>query len=129
MKPIGESATFHDPCQIVRRGGLEAAARRVLAALGFELVELRGPRPHRLLLRRWRRRRLEPARRATARQGVRDQAEQVDATGAEHCVTSCGQCRITLEMGARNAQVGQDECESLLELVADHLVEEDAMTP
>jgi Fe-S oxidoreductase len=28
-------ATFHDPCQIVRRGGLEAAARRVVAALGF----------------------------------------------------------------------------------------------
>ena len=28
---IGETATFHDPCQIVRRGGLEAAARRVLA--------------------------------------------------------------------------------------------------
>ena len=22
---IGETATFHDPCQIVRRGGLEAA--------------------------------------------------------------------------------------------------------
>ncbi|MBK6395788.1 MAG: hypothetical protein IPF73_14775 [Betaproteobacteria bacterium] len=40
VKPIGESATFHDPCQIVRRGGLEAAARRVLAALGFKLVEL-----------------------------------------------------------------------------------------
>ncbi|HSW23851.1 MAG TPA: (Fe-S)-binding protein, partial [Burkholderiaceae bacterium] len=31
VKRIGESATFHDPCQIVRRGGLEAAARRVVA--------------------------------------------------------------------------------------------------
>jgi Fe-S oxidoreductase len=40
VNPIGETATFHDPCQIVRRGGLEAAARRVLAALGFELIEL-----------------------------------------------------------------------------------------
>ena len=40
VKTIGETATFHDPCQIVRRGGLEAAARRVLAALGFELIEL-----------------------------------------------------------------------------------------
>lgn len=29
VNPIGETATFHDPCQIVRRGGLEAAARRV----------------------------------------------------------------------------------------------------
>ena len=40
LKPIGQTATFHDPCQIVRRGGLEASARRVLAALGFELKEL-----------------------------------------------------------------------------------------
>ena len=37
VNKIGETATFHDPCQIVRRGGLEAAARRVLAALGFIL--------------------------------------------------------------------------------------------
>ncbi|MDE2296717.1 MAG: (Fe-S)-binding protein, partial [Burkholderiales bacterium] len=40
LKPIDQTATFHDPCQIVRRGGLEAAARRVLAALGLELIEL-----------------------------------------------------------------------------------------
>lgn len=39
VNEIGATATFHDPCQIVRRGGLEAAARRVLAALGFELIE------------------------------------------------------------------------------------------
>lgn len=40
VKKIGETATVHDPCQIVRRGGLEEAARRVLAALGFKLIEL-----------------------------------------------------------------------------------------
>src|SRR5690606_12552833 len=39
VRRIGESATFHVPCQIVRRGGLEAAARRVLTALGFQLIE------------------------------------------------------------------------------------------
>lgn len=121
VRPVGASATFHDPCQIVRRGGLEAAARRVLAALGFELRELpdhgvtgfccgggggvvSNPRA------------------APLRQKVFALKQaQVEATGAEHFVTSCGQCRITLEMGARQAKWDRMP-ESLLELVADRLV-------
>ncbi len=122
VKPIGESATFHDPCQIVRRGGLEAAARRVLAALGFELIELQdhgttafccggggGV--------------ISNQRAAPLRQKVfRIKQEQVDATGARHFVTSCGQCRITLETGAKQAGWNRRP-ESLLELVADRLAD------
>jgi Fe-S oxidoreductase len=47
---------------------------------------------------------------------------QVEATGAERFVTSCGQCRITLEMGAKQASWSQP-VESLLELVAENLVD------
>jgi Fe-S oxidoreductase len=119
---IGATATFHDPCQIVRRGGLEAAARRVLAALGFDLIELDD---HGLTgyccgggggV-------VSNLRAAPLRYEVFDlKRQQVEATGAEHLVTSCGQCRITLEAGAKNA--GWDKSpESLLELVADHLAD------
>jgi Fe-S oxidoreductase len=122
VKPIGESATFHDPCQIVRRGGLEAAARRVLAALGFELHELEqhgitglccggggGV--------------VSNIRATPLRHKVFElKRQQVDATGAAHFVTSCGQCRITLEQGARHAKWDKSP-ESLLELVADRLVD------
>jgi len=122
VKPIGASATFHDPCQIVRRGGLEAAARRVLAALGFELRELPdhgvtgfccggggGV--------------VSNQRATPLRHKVFDlKRQQVEATGAEHFVTSCGQCRITLDMGAQHAQWDK-RAESLLELVADHLAD------
>lgn len=122
VKKIGASATFHDPCQIVRRGGLEAAARRVLAALGFELIELQdhgvtgyccggggGV--------------VSNPRAAPLRQKVFElKRQQIDATGAEHFVTSCGQCRITFEQGAKNAGWTQTT-ESLLELVADHLAD------
>ncbi len=122
VKPIGESATFHDPCQIVRRGGLEAAARRVLAALGFKLVELEdhgltgyccgggGGVVSNLRAAPLRARVFEMKR------------QQVDATGAKRFVTSCGQCRITLETGARNAKWDKP-VESLLELVADNLAD------
>ena len=122
VKPIGESATFHDPCQIVRRGGLEAAARRVLAALGFKLVELED---HGLTgyccgggggV-------VSNLRAAPLRAGVFEmKQQQVDATGAKHFVTSCGQCRITLEMGAKHAHWDMKP-ESLLELVADNLAD------
>jgi Fe-S oxidoreductase len=120
VNKIGETATFHDPCQIVRRGGLEAAARRVLAALGFELIELQDhgltgfccgggggvvSNPRAAPLRR---------------QVFEMKQQQVEATGAKHFVTSCGQCRITLEMGAQQTQWNKPT-ESLLELVADNL--------
>jgi len=123
LKPIGETATFHDPCQIVRRGGLEAAARRVLAALGFELHELKdhgrfayccggggGV--------------VSNVRAAPLRaKAFEIKKAQVEATGAKHFVTACGQCRITLEMGAKQAKWDR-QVESLLELVAERLVDE-----
>jgi Fe-S oxidoreductase len=122
VKPIGQSATFHDPCQIVRRGGLEAAARRVLRALGVELIELEahgntgyccggggGV--------------VSNQRAAPLRRRVFEiKREQVDATGAQRFVTSCGQCRITLEQGAKLAHWDK-QTESLLELVADQLID------
>ena len=121
LNRIGATATFHDPCQIVRRGGLEAAARRVLAALGLELIELQdhgvtgfccggggGV--------------VSNQRAAPLRHKVFElKRQQVDASGAERFVTSCGQCRITLEMGAKQARWSKP-IESLLELVADNLV-------
>ncbi len=120
VKPIAATATFHDPCQIVRRGGLEAAARRVLAALGYELKELRdhgltgiccgggggvvsNPRA-------------APLRRRT----FELKRQQVEASGAQHFVTSCGQCRITFEQGAHKAGWERPVL-SLLEQVADRL--------
>ncbi|MBL8348769.1 MAG: (Fe-S)-binding protein [Burkholderiaceae bacterium] len=120
VKPVGQSATFHDPCQIVRRGGLEAAARRVLAALGFQLIELQDHG-----LTGWccggGGGVVSNVRAAPLRQKVFEiKRAQVEATGAQRFVTSCGQCRITLEMGARQVQWGRP-VESLLELVADNL--------
>ncbi|NWG73262.1 MAG: (Fe-S)-binding protein [Rubrivivax sp.] len=122
VKPIGDTATFHDPCQIVRRGGLEAAARRVLAALGLPLTELKdhgvagyccggggGV--------------VSNVRAAPLRAKVFEMKKaQVDATGAKRFVTSCGQCRITLEQGAKATHWAKKP-ESLLELVADNLAD------
>lgn len=122
VNPIGESATFHDPCQIVRRGGLEAAARRVLGALGFELLELQDHGTTAFCCGGGggvvSNQRATPLRHKV----FRIKQEQVEATGARHFVTSCGQCRITLEQGAKHVGWNR-EVESLLELVADRMAD------
>lgn len=122
VRPVGGTATFHDPCQIVRRGGLEAAARRVLAALGFELIELANHGTTGMCCGGGGGV-VSNQRAAPLRQKVFElKKQQVEATGAERFVTSCGQCRITLEMGAKQAHWDKQP-DSLLELVADHLVD------
>jgi Fe-S oxidoreductase len=122
VRKIGASATFHDPCQIVRRGGLEAAARRVVAALGFELIELQDHGSSGFCCGGGggvvSNQRATPLRHKVFEM----KQQQVEATGAEHFVTACGQCRITLEMGARHAKWDKP-VESLLELVADNLLD------
>jgi Fe-S oxidoreductase len=122
LHKVGETATFHDPCQIVRRGGLEAAPRKVLAALGLALVELKdhgvagyccggggGV--------------VSNVRATSLRSKVFEiKKQQIEATGAKRFVTSCGQCQITFTTGAKHAH-WDTKTESLLELVADNLVD------
>jgi Fe-S oxidoreductase len=123
VRPIGDSATFHDPCQIVRRGGLEQAARRVLAALGLTLHEMADHGVGGLCCGGGGGV-VSNVRAAPLRQKVFEiKRDQVEATGAQHFVTSCGQCRVTFEMGARQAQWTRP-VESLLELVAAQLMED-----
>jgi Fe-S oxidoreductase len=127
VNKITQTATYHDACQISRRGGATAAPRVILAALGVELHEMDdfgdvnwccGGGGGTALIKR--------------AQPLRDKAfaikkKQVEATGAGIVYTSCSGCRQTLDHGGRaagwNKTVG-----SLLELVADNLVMRDTPT-
>ena len=122
VKRSSDSVTFHDPCQIVRRGGLEAAARRVLAALGFELHELKNHGVGAFCCGGGggvvSNQRATPLRHKVF---AMKQA-QVEATGAKRFLTSCGQCRITLEQGAKHSRWAMKP-ESLLDIVGDNLAD------
>ena len=115
-----QSATYHDACQLSRRGGATAAPRVILQALGVELHELEDFRRYELVLRRGWRRRPDQAGATAARSGVSDQATAVEATGYPTVYTSCSGCRQTLDHGGK--AVGWTKTvASLLELVADNL--------
>ena len=122
---VDESITFHDPCQQIRRGGLEWAPRAIIAALGMELRELE---PHGTeafccgggggVLANTR---AEPLRQKIFE---RIKKPEVEATGAQHFATSCNICELTL--GKDIKAIGWDKkIESLIDLVGTHMITEE----
>jgi Fe-S oxidoreductase len=120
VTPMAGSLTFHDPCQVSRRGGATSAPREVLAALKADLREMAPTGDanwccgggggvvtlHRADEHRHR--------------AFRIKMQQVEAAGAQHLATSCSNCRLTFDDGQAHYHWDR-KMESLLELVADHL--------
>lgn len=127
VNKIDETASFHDPCQLGRRGGVTKAPRDIVHALGYDLIEMKdhgdfgwccgggggvvsntraNPLRHKVFAMK---------------------KEHFEDTDAEHFLTSCGQCRITLTSGANKVKWDK-KIESLLDLVADNLIEDDTFS-
>jgi len=116
------SATFHDPCQLVRKGGVTGAPRALLAALGVELHE---PGPHVgfhyccgggggvAMIGR-----ADELRHRTVEVKLRE----IEATGADELFTACAGCRYSFDDAIRHSR-GSKTPRSLIELVAEHLDE------
>jgi Fe-S oxidoreductase len=123
LRPVGETATFHDPCQQIRRGGLGWAPRVVLKALGMELRELENTQETSFCCGGGGGV-LANTRAAPLRlQAFEIKRKEVEATGAEHFVTSCGQCRLQFDRSRKEIDWDK-EVESLLELVAANMITE-----
>jgi Fe-S oxidoreductase len=122
VKPAGKRVTFHDPCQVSRRGGATAAPRLVLEALGADRRETEDAGDlnfccgggggvvtiHRADELRYK--------------AFEIKMRQIDASGAEVPVTSCSNCRQSFDDGQARYKWDK-KMASLLELVADHLAD------
>ena len=124
VKKIDQAVTFHDPCQVSRRGGATEAPRAVMKALGVDLKEMTPTGDdnwccgggggvvtiHRADELRYKVFELK--------------MEQVEKTGVDTVLSSCSNCRQSFADSIEH--FGWDKnVESLLELVADNIVEED----
>lgn len=120
VKPLGKSATFHDPCQVTRRGGAGSAPRAVLAALGVELRETEDSGELNFCCGGGGGVIANPRADELRRKAFRIKMRQMDATGAELTLTSCANCRLSFDDGS--AHYGWERhMASLLELAAERL--------
>ncbi|MGZ5569804.1 MAG: (Fe-S)-binding protein [Usitatibacter sp.] len=120
VKPLAKSVTFHDPCQVSRRGGATQAPRDVLAALGAELRETEDSGDFNFCCGGGGG--VIANRRADAlrRRAFAIKIAQIDATGAELPLTSCANCRQSFDDGAAHYRWDR-KMESLVEHVAENL--------
>jgi Fe-S oxidoreductase len=114
--------TFHDPCQLVRRGGVLEQPRNLLKMVAKNFVDttdhgqmnwccgggggvsaIEEAEPLRL-------------------QAFRKKKSQLEETGAKTLVTACANCRIVLEEGLEHYHMNIPVI-GLTEMIADHLAE------
>ncbi|MCU7906532.1 MAG: (Fe-S)-binding protein [Candidatus Thiodiazotropha sp. (ex Epidulcina cf. delphinae)] len=114
--------TLHDPCQIVRRGGVIQPPRELLNSVAEHFIEMKD---HGVM--NWccgggggvsANERAEPLR----LQAFNRKKQQLDESGVDTMVTACANCRIILEEGIEHNEMDTAVI-SLTELIADHLLE------
>jgi Fe-S oxidoreductase len=122
-KADDSTAVFHDPCQLVRKGGVLEAPRKLMEALGLDLREMQNHKAYSYCCAGGGGvYDLEGARQLRYR-AQELKLREVDETGAETFLTSCSDCRISFADAAQHFNWDKSP-QSLLEMVADNLVKE-----
>ena len=112
--------TFHDPCQLVRRGGVVEQPRHLLGMVARNYVEMSDPGKM-----NWccgggggvsANDRAEPVRLVAFKR----KKAQLDELGVQTLVTACANCRIVLEEGLEHYQMNVPVV-GLTEVIAEHL--------
>lgn len=118
-----ERMTFHDPCQLVRKGGVVQEPRNLLGMVSTNFVEMRDPG-----VMNWccsggggvsANERADDLKFTAFKQ----KKSQLDELKVDTLVTACANCRITLEEGLEENDMDLPVV-GLTEMLAEHLVEE-----
>jgi Fe-S oxidoreductase len=121
LRPANAGVTaFHDPCQLVRKGGVTEAPRRLMRAMGIEPTETVRHIGYNICCGGgggvFDIKRAAPLRYRV----IEEKFNEIDGTGAQTFLTSCSDCRRTFDDGKQHFN-WQQTPGSLLELIAANL--------
>ena len=120
LKPLTKTVTFHDPCQIVRRGGAGSAPRNVLASFATDFREMDPTADQNWCCGGGGGVTTLSSAKHLQYKVFEIKKRQVAQTGATAMVSSCSNCRLVIDEDIEH--VGWDkENLSLVDLVAEHL--------
>lgn len=120
LKAMDQSITYHDPCQVSRRGGASQAARDVLNVFAKDFREMSPTGNHNWCCGGGGGVQAVASAAELRHQVFKIKIAQVEATGAANMVSACANCRLTMDE-SRAALGWQHEIKSLVEVVADQL--------
>ena len=95
-----ETVTYHDPCDLGRKSGIYDAPRELISACGASLVEMRYSRGDAMCCGGGGN--LESSDAVLSSKVSQERVRQALDTGAGMIVSSCQQCKRTLQGGARS---------------------------
>jgi len=112
--------TFHDPCQLVRRGGVIEPPRNLLRMISNNLVETTDPGKYNWCCGGGGGVSANDDAEAIRLIAFKRKKTQLDAVKPDKLVTACANCRIVLEEGLEHYQMNLPVV-GLTEMIADHL--------
>ena len=115
-----ERLTFHDPCQLVRRGGIMQEPRELLNSVSADFVEMPSAGKWNWCCGGGGGVSANPEADALRLKTFSIKKEQLEKTGAKKMVTCCSNCRNMLEDGIEEYEMNV-EVVGLTELIAEHL--------
>ena len=111
---------LHDPCKVGRWGGVFEEPRAILKACGYNLHETESNREYNYCCGGGAGNFLIPSANELKKIGYRIKMNEIENTGAQSLIVSCGSCRMNFEVGKVNAG-DTIPVESLAAIIAAHL--------
>lgn len=115
-------ATFHDPCQLVRRGGVVEQPRNLMKMVAQDFVEMDDPGKYNWCCGGGGGVSAIDEAEELRLEAFKVKKRQLEKTGAKTLVTACANCRIILEEGLEHYQMDIPVV-GLTEMIAEHLTE------
>lgn len=112
--------TFHDPCQLVRRGGVIEQPRNLMRMVAQDFVEMDDPGKYNWCCGGGGGVSAIEEAEALRLEAFKVKKRQLEKSGARTLVTACANCRIILEEGLEHYQMDIPVV-GLTEMIAEHL--------